>query len=179
MYPHHCRQKSKSFFCRPIFSFILLGIAALILFLAGLYHLRSDEWKKGEEETTEVLSGSISNLIPSENLSREATIKSLSSGQEIGLATRGLDKGVFYHTVKINLPAIDREKEFYEGWLLRQAPYDFFSTGEMITNEVGEFVLEWTDTHDDLDDYNQVVITREARDGNSVPGARVAEGRFE
>jgi hypothetical protein len=172
MYPRH--RNKKNIFSRPVFGFIILGIITLVIFSAGLYHLRSDEWK----EKTQIINTSSAplNNLSSEILSREATIVSLSSGLEIGLATRGTENGIFYHTIKVALPAIDREKEFYEGWLLCQSPYDFFSTGEMVTDADGDFVLEWAGARDDIDDYNQIVITRESRDNNAAPGERVAEG---
>lgn len=180
MYSRHCRNK-KNIFCRPAFSFIILGIITLVLFVAGLYHLRSEEWQGNEELAKENSEPIITSNSSSELgvISQETKIKSLTSSEEIGSATRGIDKGIFYHTVKVTLPSIDREKEYYEGWLLRQTPFDFFSTGEMVTNDDGDFVLEWAGTHDNVDDYNQVVITREVRDSNVAPGERVAEGKWE
>jgi len=180
MYPRHCRNKPKSFFCRPAFGFIVFGLLTFVVFAAGLYHLRNDEWKNGGEEVAENLGtvGAVITASVPDEISRETKIKSLASGEEIGAATQGIDKGVFYHTVKISLPAIDREKEFYEGWLLCQTPFDFFSTGEMVTDVEGNFVLEWAGNHDDIDDYTHVVITREARGSGAAPGEKVAEGEW-
>lgn len=176
MYSHHNHKKSKSFFRRPVAGAISLGFLAIILFAAGLYHLRSEEWQKSREETVAVSATAALGSNQLKIMSRDVTIKSLSSGLEIGSATRGIENGIFYHTIKASLPVVDREKEFYEAWLLCQTPFDFFSTGEMVTNEDGEFVLEWAGSHNDIENYSHVIITREARDNNPVPGERVAEG---
>jgi len=97
-----------------------------------------------------------------------------------GEATRAIEDERFVHTVKAVLPDIDREAYFYEGWLLRRIPFEFFSTGEMVTNEVGEFVLEWEGKSDeDYSDYTEVIITLEPYDDNPDPATHVAEGQFE
>lgn len=181
---YRCHQKTRTHFFLPI-KIIGLGILTLIIFGGGLYYLRAGQ--KNNSATTNsaaVNPGNPTNPINpgSDNdtvLSKQsATIKSLSSNLEVGTAERGIENGILYHTVKVSLPEINREAEFYEGWLVRQAPYDFFSTGEMVTNDVGEFILEWAGEHADVESYDRVVITREARDDNSAPSAHVAEGMF-
>jgi len=174
-------QKSKSKNISSILKIVGLGLVTLIIFFLGLNNLRSEDKKTSGEEVgleNKVAdnSSSVSNI---ESLAtQESVIKSLASGLEIGSAVRSLEKGILYHTVKVSLPEINRETEFYEGWLVRQSPYDFFSTGEMTTNSAGEFVLEWAGEHKDVIYYDRVVITREAKDGNSAPSAHVAEGSF-
>ncbi|MBU0646087.1 hypothetical protein KJ611_01245 [Patescibacteria group bacterium] len=100
-----------------------------------------------------------------------------SDGQ--GVATRQIEDGIYFHTVKASLPAIDRERYFYEGWLVRQVPYNYFSTGEMFTNNLSEFVLRFEgDPRGAYDNYTQVVITLELRDDNPDPADHVLEGEF-
>ena len=81
--------------------------------------------------------------------------------------------------MKASLAPIDRENFFYEGWLLRPVPFHYFSTGEMVTNSLGEFVLEWEGKlGQDYRAYTRVVITLEAKDGNPDPAAHIVEGIF-
>ena len=111
--------------------------------------------------------------------STEAHLEDVTGGSASGTATRGAKNGDFFHTLKADLPAIDRETTFYEGWLVKLIPFSYFSTGEMVTNELGEFVLEWAgETDKDYKAYTKVVITVEAKDGNPDPAAHVLEGTF-
>jgi hypothetical protein len=160
-----------------------LGILTLLIFSYGLYKLRVGQKEKAEEKNDASMvadSSEKSEVVSTINLARQSTvIKSLSSNLEVGSAERGIENGILYHSVKVSLPEIDRTTEFYEGWLVRQSPYDFFSTGEMMTNNLGEFVLEWAGEHADIVSYDRVIITREARDDNPAPSEHVAEGAFE
>jgi|GEM_PF-935791 len=192
---YRCHQKNNSRLRLPL-QIIGVGIFALIIFGAGLFYLRTNQNQNTVEPTTNAAynpnnpknpinpppslgyggRGSSDNntVLPKQT----TTIKSLSSNLEVGTAERGIENNILYHTVSVTLPEINRETEFYEGWLVRQAPYDFFSTGEMVTNDDGDFVLEWAGEHSDITSYDHVVITREARDGNAAPSAHVAEGGF-
>jgi hypothetical protein len=161
---------------------ILLGLLAFIIFAGGLYHLRNSK-----KEILEKEQGSGTVISAEEDLTEyelkdfsveETTLVSLSSSLETGIATRGVEDKIFYFTSKASLPPINRETEFYEVWLVRQSPYDFFSVGEMVTNETGEFVLEWVGTHNDTWSYNRVVVTREAKDNDLAPNEQIAIGQW-
>lgn len=112
--------------------------------------------------------------------SRDAVLRWLATGEEVGEARRGEKDGAYDLRVKASLPAIDREVQFYEVWLLQQIPYAYFSVGEMVTNDLGEFVLEWNAMDKDIsyNGYTQVIITLEMYDENLDPAAHVAEGFF-
>lgn len=176
MYYRH--QKTHSKFRLPL-QIISVGILVFLIFCGGLYHLRTSK----QNNTTVQNPANPNNPInPSPDIlvlpKQTATIKNLSTDLEIGSADRGMENGILYHTVKVFLPLINRETEFYEGWLVRQSPFDFFSTGEMVTNELGEFILEWAGEHSDIIFYDHVVITKELHDENLAPAERVAEGVF-
>lgn len=177
------RQKTKSHFRLPL-QIIGVGILTLIVFGVGLFYLRSGQKNRSENNNAVYdLDNPQNPFNPSSDNNavlqkQTAVIKSLSSNLEVGSADRGIENGILYHTIKVSLPEINRETEFYEGWLVRQAPYDFFSTGEMVTNNLGEFVLDWAGEHSDIVSYDRVIITREARDDNPAPAEHVAEGVF-
>jgi hypothetical protein len=115
-----------------------------------------------------------------DTLSKTANLYHLTSDAPVGVTVRGTKDEKFYIEMKTTLPEIDREVSFYEVWLVRQVPFHFISTGEMLTNEEGEFVLEWTaeEEGDDYSDYTQVVVTIESREDYAGPGPHVAEGEF-
>lgn len=182
MFYYRSRARSKFRFRLP-WQILLAGFFALVIFCAGLFYLRSGQDEdivknffgsfEDAESALETKDDSIA-FLPQES----AVIKNLSDGAEIGAATRGAENSILYFTIKVSLPVIDRETEFYEVWLMRQVPFDFISVGEMTTNDSGEFVLEWAGEAADRFQFNKVVITREAKDGNSAPANKVAEGAF-
>jgi len=182
MIHYRSNQRTKFSFRFPL-QIIGLGILTLLIFSVGLYYLRSSQKKETSENETASINFvgatlGVQNNSSTDFAKQKATIKSLSSSLEIGSAERGMEKGILYHTIKISLPEINRETEYYQAWLVRQTPYDFFSTGEMTTNNLGEFVLEWAGEHSEINSYDKVIITREARDNNSSPSNQVAEGQF-
>lgn len=108
-----------------------------------------------------------------------AELRDVSGGGFSGTASREEEDGQFFLKLKADLGEINREKEAYEAWLVRQVPYDYFSVGDFVTNDDGEWVLEWTGAAGKYDGYTRVVVTREQKDGNVDPGAHVLEGEFE
>jgi len=164
----------------------------LILFVIGYFWLRSDS----EEEITEDSSVDLF-ADPSDNLETDIEapvvvmdqketidLEDVSGGDSFGIATREIQDGLFRHTVKATLPD-PSEDEFYEGWLVRSSPFDFFSTGDMVTISTGEYVLEWFSGEagpgsawGEYADYTQVVITLEPDDGDPAPAAHILEGEF-
>jgi hypothetical protein len=115
-----------------------------------------------------------------DTLSKTANLYHLANNVPVGVTVRGVKDDHFYIEMKTTLPEIDREAYFYEVWLVRQVPFDFISAGEMLTNDDGEFVLEWVaaEEEDDFSDYTQVVVTIESRENYAGPGEHVAEGVF-
>ena len=108
----------------------------------------------------------------------EVVLSDVSGGSGSGAATREIEDGFFRHVAKGYMP-VPREGYFYEGWLVRQSPFDFFSTGNMVQNESGEWVLEWFgEFGQDYADYPGVVITLEPDDGDPDPADHILEGEF-
>ncbi len=97
-----------------------------------------------------------------------------------GVATREAKNGTYTLSIHAQPPSIDRASEAYEVWLLRRRPFAFTRLGEMVTDEAGVFVLDWTSDDPALDvgSYPTVVVTREAKDGNPDPGTHVLTGNF-
>jgi len=164
----------------------VIGTAGLIVsilgvFAASVYFFRtsSDVVASPVDSIADVLVPTPM-AIPTATDSREAVLHDLTGSGATATATRGTKDGHFYHTIKASLPGIDRASQMYEAWLVRPVPYDYFSTGEMVTNEAGEFVLEFNgDPAGEYSGYTQVVITREAKDANPDPAIHILEGEFD
>ena len=169
----------------------VLGTTALVIFLMGLF-IVSVYWfrQKGGKSSVEpeTLAPANQPYIPEalDLESTEATLRDVSGGASSGQAKRETLEGRYRHTVKATLAPIDRENFFYEGWLLRPVPFDYFSTGEMVTNFLGEFVLDWNSSTSSWQAgpstnywaYTRVIITLEAKDGNPDPDRHILEGEF-
>lgn len=100
------------------------------------------------------------------------------------IARRGEEGAEFVHVIVAELPNIDTTREFYEGWLVKPGVTDFFSTGELEQRADGKWALVWKEkmkvVEHDIFDFNQVVVTREPRDGNASPSpVHVLKGKFE
>ena len=102
----------------------------------------------------------------------------------MGIARRGRENNLYTHVVVADLPAINTDAYFYEGWLVRPGVLQFFSTGEMFAREDGKWGLVWEvqerDQEEEVVDFTRAIITLEPRDGDPAPAAdHVLEGDFE
>jgi hypothetical protein len=111
--------------------------------------------------------------------SRDAVMRWVSNDERIGEAHRGEKDDLYYFEMETKLPEIDREVYYYQVWLLSRIPYNFFSLGEMITDEEGDFMIEWVALDDeDYSTYSEVIITLNQYDLSSDPGEHLVEGKF-
>jgi len=164
---------------------IRLGVVVLgfvLLFACSLFVFRGAEKKdkptvSSAAATTSDQTASV--LFPTSLSNPDATLIGLSSQKPVGAITRTLSDNVFHVSVHATLPGIDRVSQFYEVWLVRPVPYDFVSAGEMITNDLGTFTLDWNGLSDkDYSGYTNVVITLQARGGDADPQTHIVEGEF-
>ena len=65
--------------------------------------------------------------------------------------------------------------DFYEGWLVRQNPFDFISTWELVKKEDG-YYHDHFESSSDYSDYSFYVLTLEPNDGNPAPAEHIFEG---
>lgn len=111
--------------------------------------------------------------------SKDATLRWVATQEIIGQARRGEKDARYYLELKTRLPEIDREKFYYQVWLLRRLPYDFFSLGEMITDEEGNFIFEWhAPESKDYSDFTEIIITMNEYGRSADPGVHLVEGKF-
>ncbi len=144
----------------------------------------------GDQENGEVVDGVQVEFISADDETtatlsyEEIELLAVDESGSAGIARRENAGGLFTHVVVANLPPIETQYYFYEGWLVKPGITDFFSTGEMFARDDGKWGIVWEvdemNMRDDLDEFSQVVITLEPRDGNTAPSARhVLEGKFE
>lgn len=101
-----------------------------------------------------------------------------------GSASRSHVGAVFSLTMVAELPAIDISTTAYEVWFVKPGITDFFTLGELFPREDGKWGLAWQVSdalaRPDILEFNRVLVTREARDGDSAPSAnQILQGTFE
>ena len=102
-------------------------------------------------------------------------------GQAKAFRERQSESELFHFTLQAELPQIDENLFFYEAWLVRSFPFDFFSLGALQKKEEGIFVLEWLGEkgrEQEFFSYEEVVVTIEKRDENPGPSEHILEGSF-
>lgn len=94
-----------------------------------------------------------------------------------GLVGAKYDEGSGYELFAAipDLPPLE-DGYFYEGWLVRQAPFESLSAGEMLSFQ-GDWITDFS-SQDNLLDHMNYIITLEPDDGDPAPAAHVLEGTF-
>ncbi|MBI4599125.1 hypothetical protein HY734_02950 [Candidatus Uhrbacteria bacterium] len=166
---------------KPQTTLALVLAGGILVFGYGVYHLRV----QSRNATSAVAESEAS--LPSVEFaatsfppSDEAVLWDVSGGASEGRMTRGVAEGVVSYTIGVSLPTPDEASGmFYEAWLVRPLPYDFFSLGALSRDVDGFFVLVWSgEPGKDYAGYAEVVITWELPDGNPAPSEHVLEGAF-
>lgn len=151
--------------------FVLLFAGAMFLFRSTKYE-KPAEKVVGVIETTKVTEAGILG-------NPDATMIGVSSQKPVGTAVRTMANNLFHLNMSTTLPGIDRESQYYQAWLVRPVPYDYVSAGELMTDDLGSFVLDWNGLVDkNYSGYTNLVITLQARGGDEGPQGHVAEGEF-
>ncbi len=110
-------------------------------------------------------------------------LKAIGQSSSTATATRAHELGVYTLTLLAKLPAIDNATEAYEAWYIKPGLTDFFSLGEFYPREDGAWGLVWSVTDAlariDLEEFDKILVTREARDGNAAPSSnQQLQGEF-
>lgn len=168
----------------------ILSTGAVVIALVILFVI-SVIWFRSPKETIDDRLDSISDILRPDPISqtllngaidtksKTAQLYLLQSSEVSGQARRGIKDGRYFFEMKSSLPEIDRQVYFYNVWIVRQIPYDFFSLGEMVTNDDGEFVLAWeAQDNEDYMSYTEVVVTLQEYGGVSDPQQHIVEGEF-
>jgi len=182
-YQLHPSRKGKT---GPFSSWLIIG-GFLLLFFVAVFWFRATGNKKGETQnvnsTADILTPrSVASSVIEGGIdvnSAVASLIGLNSKQVVGQATRGTKNGTYFFEAKATLLPIDREKQFYDVWLVRLIPYDFISLGEMTTDDLGNFVMSWQPGDDrDLQSYSKIVVTLQNKGGDPDPQTHIVEGEF-
>ena len=182
----HARRRSSPL-SGTIVLVALVVIAIAGLFACGIWWFRFRPRETADAKAAETIAGIMSPTSVSatdlaaatSGTARDATLRDVSGGRATGTAARETVDGQYHLRMKAaSFPPIDLEKEFYEGWLVRQVPYDFISVGAFVANEDGSWGLEWAGAPEKYDGYVRLVVTREPKDGNPDPSGHVLEGEF-
>lgn len=105
----------------------------------------------------------------------EGTLVDVAGGSSSGTAKSTFDAGAYMLMATVeDLPAL-KDGFFYEGWVVRQSPFDFISTGVITQGADGVWVNTYQSTTD-YTDYDFYVVTLEPDDGDPAPAAHITEG---
>ncbi|MBI4714012.1 hypothetical protein HY771_02395 [Candidatus Uhrbacteria bacterium] len=164
----------------------IIVIGLIVLFIASVIWFRQpkDTVEDRIDSIADVLSPDpvsqavLNGAIDTESKSAQLFLVETTS-EEVGQARRGTKDGRYFFETKARLSEIDREVSFYNVWLVRQIPYGYFALGEMITNDDGDFILEW-ESQDEKDyfEYTKIIITLQKYGESADPQEHVAEGVF-
>lgn len=150
----------------------LLVIFLLLIVGGGIFLLlRQGSDPEGVEMKAETVGDEVVTL--EEGVVLTAKLEDVEGGRSSG--TTFVIRGVnLKHEAVARLPELVGNN-FYEGWLVKQKPnLEFFSTGEMLKNTNGEYMLKYE--NDNLHEgYNLVVITLETK-RDDVPEKHILEG---
>ncbi|MDQ6984941.1 MAG: anti-sigma factor [Candidatus Dojkabacteria bacterium] len=146
----------------------------------------SQEETNEEDKTEEILPSDETELITYEYSGALRDVTADWVSQLRGIDTKGLangsaqmtfQNGTFYLSALIaNLPD-PQEDDFYEGWLVRNEPFDFISTGILVKEEDGVYTNVF-ESDQDLTTYTQYVLTIEPNDSDPAPAGHVVEGEL-
>lgn len=175
------RRLGRGFFWSFIF------VSAPFIILGGIIWFRSqDSQEINQTEESAVLAPSAAvSLIdgttetPVFRARQETKLADVNGGDTWAVASRQVDGSIFRHTVVAHLPELP-EGYVYEGWLLMEEPFLFFSTGLFVLNADGSYGLAWEGNQgQDFQTYSQVIITLEPADSDPAPGQHILEGEFD
>lgn len=158
---------------------LLIG-GFILLFAGAMFVFRNTKREKPVAVSGVIVSDNASaSVIPSSLSNPDAALIGVSSQKPVGTAVRAMVNNLFHLNMSVTLPGIDRESQLYQAWLVRPVPYDYVSAGELMTNDLGAFILDWNGLVDkDYSGYTNLVITLQVRGGDEGPQAHVVEGEF-
>jgi len=120
--------------------YLWLGLIVLFAILAFggivLFRHKADAKKEIEETVDEVELNLFGATDAPSRRSREEILLQDPQGGSQTVASREVEDHIFRHTI-VSYLSDPSEGYFYEGWLLRESPFDFFSTGSMVKNADG------------------------------------------
>ncbi len=184
MNPHYKRYRGGGGSHHASKSWLGLGVLVLGVFLTfgGIVWFRksADQLEiGGEDDSTSTTGIEVRDETAPTRRSREEVLLTDTAGGSQTIVSREIEDRVFRLAIVSHLsdPPVG---QFYEGWLLREDPFDFFSAGAMVKNADGTYALVWEGPRGkDFADFTNIIITRELPDGDSAPSSvHVLEGSF-
>ena len=104
----------------------------------------------------------------------KAVLSDVSGGKALGLAKAGYDNGAYNLSASFSGLTEPENGDFYEGWVVRQEPFSFISTGRV--EKLGGVYNNLYKSETNLMSYDFYVLTIETNDGDPTPGVHILEG---
>lgn len=172
---------------------IIISIVILALILVGVIYLTNNnketqemateteeemtgEQTNGQEEQIEMMTEeSIISILTENSNTQQALLVAVDGSDSAGIGLRLAKEGKLYHSVIAQMPD-PAENNFYEGWLVQITPLQFISTGDLVKDVEGQWVLEFS-ANQEYPSYTRVVITEETVK-DATPETHIIEGDF-
>lgn len=150
----------------------ILVVLGLLIVGGGIsFLLKNGVGQESVETEVEIREEAV--VVQEEEVVLTAKLEDVDGGRSSGTAfiARGAN---LKHGVEASLPELAGDT-FYEGWLVKQKPsLEFFSTGEMLKDVEGKYVLEY-ESSELYEGYDFVVITLETK-RDDIPEKHILEG---
>lgn len=168
-----------------IFVLLLIVMGVFILLVKWFRHNGKEKPIQTDDMPTIAAAAAASTQdIALDDAPKTIQLTALDQSSAAATVTRAHELGVFTITILAQLPALDNATEAYEAWYIKPGLTDFFSLGELYPREDRAWGLVWSVTdalaRADLREFDKILITREARDGNVAPSSnQQLQGTFE
>lgn len=105
-------------------------------------------------------------------------LEDVNGGKSSGVANANFNENSVVVSAEFsNLPKLE-DDYFYEGWLVRQNPFAFISTGKVEINSELGYYMNYIEIDKNLDGYDFYVLTLEPDDNNAAPADHILEGKM-
>ncbi len=165
---------------------LIIGTIAVVVIVVGMYsYLNSNNEDQVTEQVKTVEETPINDLVTTEESEANLVYKAFSdlNGVNQGLDSTGTvdvryyDDGRYELLGKFqNLPPLP-DGYFFEGWIVKQSPLEFDSTGKTTVSADGVVINEYTaDIDYQTNGFNFYALTIEPDDGDPAPAEHVLDG---
>ena len=164
----------------------IVSTLGLLFCIGAVFVLSVKAFRSAPKKTVEAFSEPVSAIAQAEvkeqPLALTAVFESVAPNPPVPITARRAFAGdLYFLQLEAQLPDPPADALFaYEVWLVRETPFDYLSLGMLQKSfENGAYRIDWKgEQAQKLSTYEKIIITQEALDGNTDPGAHVAEGEF-
>ena len=180
--------------------FILASIAVFFLFRGENDKIKEDLAESGYGDFTQIIGDKVMaqkmreteisqdiekrdvlgiqrGIMMSESIfTHKASLADVSGGKATGIAMSGYNDGAYTLSASFAGLIEPQNGDYYEGWIVKQEPFEFLSTGRV--EKLGGVYSNLYKSQTDLMEYSFYVLTIEPNDMDPAPGVHILEGNL-